>query len=354
MRRGQLPGALAAAGGLVAAGVGAGLALRRALISQELGHPDPYADEALGQLPGTVRAIAAEDGVPLHVLEGGRADAELTVVFVHGYVLSTACWHFQWRALADRARLVGLDQRGHGGSGRGARETATIDQLGRDLAVVLDAVVPTGPVVLVGHSMGGMTIMALADQRPEWFGSRIRGVALISTSAGRLAEVSLGLPAGIGAVAQRVVPWAIPRLGGQASLIDRRRQAGGTLGYWLTKRYSFGSDVSPTLVAFMQQMLNGTPFDVIADFYPAFDNHDKFAALGVLAGVETLILAGDRDLLTPADHSRDIARMLPGAQLLIVANTGHMVVLEQPGVVNQALEELVDRVEGRAAYRSSA
>ena len=51
---------------------------------------------------------------------------------------------------------------------------------------MLDAVVPDGPVVLVGHSMGGMTIVALAEQHPELFGDRIVGVALISTTAGGL------------------------------------------------------------------------------------------------------------------------------------------------------------------------
>ena len=47
--------------------------------------------------------------------------------------------------------------------------------------------------MLVGHSMGGMTIMALAEQRPELFAERVAGVALISTSAGEVGGA--GLPA---------------------------------------------------------------------------------------------------------------------------------------------------------------
>ena len=95
---------------------------------------------------------------------------------MHGYTLSMASWTFQRRTLAAElatanghrpdARLVFYDQRGHGASGRGHSENSTIEQLARDLAAVLESRVPRGPVVLVGHSMGGMTIMALAAAAP--------------------------------------------------------------------------------------------------------------------------------------------------------------------------------------------
>ena len=61
----------------------------------------------------------------------------------------------------------------------------TIDQLGRDLKAVIDAAAPEGPLVLVGHSMGGMTVMALADQYPELIRDRVVGVAFVGTSCGR-------------------------------------------------------------------------------------------------------------------------------------------------------------------------
>ena len=110
------------------------------------------------------------------VEEIGPPDAPLTVVFVHGYTLSMASWTFQRRTLAAElatanghrpdARLVFYDQRGHGASGRGDADHSTIEQLARDLEAVLESRVPRGPVVLVGHSMGGMTIMGLAALRP--------------------------------------------------------------------------------------------------------------------------------------------------------------------------------------------
>src|SRR5262249_59440907 len=112
---------------------------------------------------------------------------------------SLGTWHYQRLGLAEMEhpslRMVFYDHRGHGRSGRSPRERSTIDQLGDDLAVVLDEVVPTGPVALVGHSLGGMTIMALADRRPELFGGRVVGVALGCASTGQLARGTLWRPA---------------------------------------------------------------------------------------------------------------------------------------------------------------
>ena len=142
------------------------------------------------------------------------------MVFCHGFALTQETWHYQRRDLGDVGRLVFYDQRGHGRSGWGDREHANIDQLGRDLRRVVDAAAPTGPVVLIGHSMGGMTIMALADQAPELFGDRIVGVALLSTSAGKLAEVGFGAPA---AIARSGARHRVARTRGRPEATDARR-----------------------------------------------------------------------------------------------------------------------------------
>ncbi len=145
----------------------------------------------------TVSTVAVDDGVALRVEEVGEPSAPMTVVFVHGFCLHMGSWYFQRQDLPDctDARLVFYDQRSHGRSGRSSTGQCTIDQLDRDLAAVLRTVAPTGPVVLVGHSMGGMTIMALARQCPELFATRVAGVALISTAAAGLMPAVLRLGA---------------------------------------------------------------------------------------------------------------------------------------------------------------
>ena len=86
-------------------------------------------------------------------------------------------------ALGEQVRMVFYDQRGHGQSGDAPIETYTVEQLGRDLEIILRVMVPRGPVVLVGHSMGGMTVLSHARQFPANYGRRIVGAAIISSAA---------------------------------------------------------------------------------------------------------------------------------------------------------------------------
>ncbi|MEU9119765.1 alpha/beta hydrolase [Streptomyces sp. NPDC048506] len=280
----------------------------------------------------------------------GRRSATPTVVFSHGYCLSQDSWHFQRAALRGTVRTVHWDQRSHGRSARGhgqidGTEEVTIDLLGRDLKAVLDAAVPEGPIVLVGHSMGGMTVMALADQFPEYVAERVIGVALIGTSAGRLSEVSYGLPSMGMKAFHRLAPGVLRALGWQHEIVERGRRATADLFAGLIKRYSFGSpeQVDPGIARFGERLIEATPIDVVAEFFPAFAVHDKTEALVAYDAVPALVLAGENDLITPADHSRTIAEVLPDAELVCVAGAGHLVMLERPELVNEHLVSLVER-----------
>src|SRR4249920_1086542 len=306
---GRRAGLLGAAAGVIAGGAAIGLAVERYAVGRSFRRADTARDEPFGRLRGEPMYVIADDGVDLYVELNGPADADLTVVFVHGYALNQDAWHYQRGDLTDLGRLVFFDQRGHGRSMRGRPERSTIDQLGEDLYRVIDAVAGDGsPVVLVGHSMGGMTVLALADLYPELFGDRIVGVALLATSPGRLAEVTLGAPAYTGRILHRFAPGLFGALVKQAELVDRSRKAGSDLSYVLTKRLAFASDVPPSLVRFAADLLASTPIDVVADFFPAFDAHDKMSALPVLQRVETLVMVGASDLMTPEEHSGDIVR----------------------------------------------
>src|SRR5262245_33090982 len=189
--------------------------------------------------------VTASDGVRLYVEESGPPDAAVTLVFVHGFCMTADAWLFQRRGLADLGRTVCYDQRAHGRSGPSEPERCTIAQLADDLRRVLDDRVPTGQVVLVGHSMGGMTILGLAEACPELFGERIIAVALLSTSAGELPRLAFGLPAAVGAAARRVLPGMAVGLRHAPSLLERARWKGGTLSRTLTRRLGFGAAQAP-------------------------------------------------------------------------------------------------------------
>lgn len=345
-----------AAAGVAVAGAAVGLAAERYAVGRsfrkadELGEREPY-----GELRGTVVPVTTTDGIELHVEVDGpspraKAQPPVTVVFCHGLALNQDSWHFQRRDLTDLGRLVFWDHRGHGRSARGTAENATIDQLGRDLHAVLKATAPTGKLVLVGHSMGGMTVMALAEAHPQLFPDRVVGVALVSTSPGRLAEVTFGVPAAAGRMLRRAAPKALAALNRRPGLVERGRHLGGDIEFVITKRYSFATDVPPALVQFVSRMHDQTPLDVLAELFPAFDAHDKLDALDILNCVETLILGGEKDLMTPADHSREMVEQVPGAELVILPDAGHLVMLEHPDVVTEHLRDLVVRaLRGRAS-----
>jgi len=345
-RRAGLVGGIA---GAVAVGAAVGLAAERYAVGRARLAPDPEAGERFFELPADrVRSVRTDDGLTLHVEEVGPETAPLTVVFCHGYTMQMACWHYQRKAFAAEppGKVVFWDHRSHGRSQRAPKHSSTIEQLGRDLHAVLDACAPTGKVVLVGHSMGGMTIMALADQCPELFGERIVGVALVATSTGKLAEVTFGLPALFSGVNKRVLPYLTRGMQSRPAVFERGRRLGTDLAFVGARRVGFGPEASPAQVEFTERMIAATPSDVIADFYGTLIDHDKLAALPVLKKVETLVLVGSADVITPPDHSRTIAQQLPDAQLVVVEGAGHMVMMERHALVNLQLRALFRRAAG--------
>jgi len=284
--------------------------------------------------------VIADDGVPLHVEINGDPDAPVTLVMCHGYGLNRASWSFQRGALGAFARIVCWDQRGHGRSGYGARDGASIDQLGRDLHAVLDQTVPVGPVVLVGHSMGGMTIMALAAEHPELFGDRVLGVALVATSASSVVP-HLGVL--LNAVVHRVAGQAVRLLLPLIQLTHRlpcHRPAVRALA----RRFAFASEVSESAVDLLVDMVASTSPKAMAEVLPQFHSHDKRVALTALRHVTTLVLVGEKDFITPPGHSHAIAAELPEADLVVVPEAGHAVMLERPEVVTGWLLDLLDLV----------
>jgi pimeloyl-ACP methyl ester carboxylesterase len=333
-----LAGTVAALGGL-------------AVLVRRLSRRPPHAADH-GAPPPCSTTVLTDDGVRLHVEVDGPADAALTVVLVHGFTARLAEFDLQ-RDLLRRAghRVVLYDHRGHGRSAWGPAENATIDQLGRDLAAVLEQVVPEGPVVLLGHSMGGMTVMALARQRPDLVGTRVVGAFLLATSAGELVESgvvgrSVRLLRRLHLLGSylRVLRWWSP-------VLERFRARGTVAGRVFTRRYLFGLDDADdaALVSEVQRMLEETPLTVTAAFYPLFLAHDELASLRVLRSVPVTILCGTHDRLTPLTHSRRMAAELPDADLVVVPGAGHSVNVSRPEVVDEALLRLLARVDERLA-----
>ncbi|MFI5913432.1 alpha/beta fold hydrolase [Dactylosporangium sp. NPDC051541] len=342
--RKRTAGIIGALVGLAAAGVAAGVATERYIVRRSKNADDPYAEENFGVWRADEElTVTTEDGIDLHVevVDGPGP----TLVFVHGFCLDMGTFHFQRKYFEGKYRMVIYDQPGHGKSGRLKKGEYTIDSLGAGLKAVLEATCPDGPVVLIGHSMGGMTIMALAEQLPELFETRVAACVLISTSAGKLDTVTFGFPEVVARFRRPLLP--LVGLAGPISsaVIDRGRRASADLAWLLTRRYGFGTArPSPALVSYVETMNQTTSTEVIARYLRTLYTHSRLLVLGPLQSVPVLVVCGDKDYLTPLAHTYEITAVLPEAELVVVADAGHVVLLEHADEVNDAMDTFLTKV----------
>jgi len=289
------------------------------------------------------------DGVRLHVETCGPADASVTVVLLHGWCLDRRTWHHQIEALRERGdvRVVAYDARGHGHSGATRLRSATLNQLGADLAEVLRAYAAEGPVVLAGHSMGGMTIMEYAYAYPDEFAGRVAGLLFASTTAEGTTHTWYGLPfpvsrlfraaeqAGAGLLA-RCGAWRPHRAMLPALQPAIRWLLFGDSGFQ-------PGDLQVTLSAVSRASLRS-----IGGFRTSIGEQQRLETLAELGDVPAAVLVGDRDRLTPPPCAESIAEALPGTELTVLPGAGHMLILERPAEVSAALATLVTQAaEGR-------
>ncbi len=340
---GKKAGLMAGMAGLGAVGTAAGRSAAKAFRNRKF-IEDAYRGEDFALLEADRGCVVTTpDGVPLVVREVGPITAPLTVVFAHGFCQRMGAFHFQRAALAERwgeqVRMVFYDQRGHGQSGSASIKTYTVEQLGKDLETILQVMVPRGPVVLVGHSMGGMTVLSHARQFPENYGRRIVGAAIISSAAEGLPRSPLGEILNNPALeAVRFAARYAPKM------VHRTRGATRAALRPIIKTASFGdAAISRSLASFNEDMIHDTEVATLVAFLHALEVHDESAALPVLARIPTVIACGDRDLLTPVKHSEDMASALPDSLLVIVPGAAHLVQMERPDVINDALVRLVER-----------
>lgn len=310
--------------------------------------------------------VTTTDGVRLNVETIGPDDAPVTVLLVHGWTCSTRSWHNQVEGLPrilgpDAVRIVTYDHRGHGRSGAGPVGSQRIEQLADDLITVLDTVVGDGPVVYAGHSMGGMTLMALADQRPELFGSRIAAAALVSTTSGQASSGAFGIPNRFDSAAATFAPRAVNLVGAR---IERRAQrAGLTTRRVVSSRRAFelaaarlqrpalrqmvfGKKVDPAEVDLFLEDLAVVPGPSYGGFFEAILRHDGGHALKVLDQLPVEIMHGTRDRLLPPRHANRMAAQLPTARLWMYPGAGHMLMQERPRDVTHRLASLARKVRG--------
>lgn len=305
--------------------------------------PQPLTRRA-ADLDGHHVTVVADDGVPISVRTFGADGAPLTVVFAHGHCLHTESWSVLRELLRGAGsaeyRMVFYDHRGHGESGHADPTTYTIDQLAHDLDAVLRCVAPTGPVVLVGHSMGAMVVLAYTRLHPQNIGDRIAGIGLIAGAAGGLTEVGLGRLLNRYAVAslQRVVIRA-PRI-----MLASKRFSRWLLAPLLRETAAGTRRTDPRVASLATAILGETSLLTVSGFLGSLLTYDESRTLIHLRELPALVLAGSADLMIPFAHSVVLASQLGAAELVRIEGAGHSVILDCAEEVARGVTALLDRV----------
>lgn len=268
------------------------------------------------------RTVRTDDGAALNVVLDGPdpAEAAATVLLVHGWTLT----HHTWDQVVERLRaerpevaLVRFDLREHGRSTAGRAGLApSVRRLGDDVATVVRSVRPGGQVVLVGHSMGAMALMAWAARHLDEIGSRTAGVVLVGTAAR------------LGRTRSRALPWAMRAVGRVPATVRVPRLPGA-----VRRSRAWGPTADPALVRSSGRTEGWVRARSIGAWYGALVEHDEREALRHLASHRVSVVVGEHDRLTPPVLSERLADAVPGARLVRVPDAGHMLPVERPDVV---------------------
>jgi pimeloyl-ACP methyl ester carboxylesterase len=288
---------------------------------------DPCAPDECLPPKGRSLTVTTDDGAELAVTVAGHGP---TVVLAHCWTGGREVWApVAHRLLREGRRVVLYDQRGHGSSTVGS-EGFSIRALGADLRAVLETV-DGRDAVLAGHSMGGMTIQSLAAHHAGVLEERVAAIVLVSTAAS-----GVGRGRGLGdAVAARVV-------GSQVLA----RAMGSRAGHAMV-RGAVGSSVRRNHLVLTRDLFVACAPEARSGFLTAMQAMDLRRGIAAI-DVPTTVLVGTRDRLTPPGRARELVEAISDAELVIVDGAGHMLPLEAPDEVADAILTVVDSAAGAA------
>lgn len=282
------------------------------------------------------RRIVARDGTSLSVTEWSGPSTRRTVVFLHGLCLSHGAWSIQVRHVLRRfgadTRVIAYDHRGHGDSGPAAMNTYRIGQLAEDLDDVLDTLDVSGPLVLVGHSMGAMAALTYLSEGSR--AAEVAGLVLVATAAGGLAAQGVG---------RLLHSPALDPLTGLCARLPARagRVLTAPVRVVLEQVCALGGARSGALAAVVANALATTPLSTAVGFLASLRDFDATPHLDRITA-HTTILSGGVDRLTPPSLSREMAAAIPGAGHVHIPTAGHMLPQHESPAVNAAVTAAVE------------
>jgi pimeloyl-ACP methyl ester carboxylesterase len=251
-------------------------------------------------------------------LSSGEAATARAILLIHGSGVSAGYWVNQLRSLGEVFRVAAIDLPGHGKSD--PIPQASVEAYSETVARLLEAL-DTGPVLVVGHSLGGAVAIALAARRPHL----VTGLVLISSCA--------------------KLPWVdASRERWLACLPGPLRKI---LFFWMAQKLLFSASAPNHAVSLGMQELRACRAETIVQDFHAAQAMDLTRQATEL-DVPTLILCGSRDRLTPPTLSEHLGRLIPRSRLSLVEGAGHMLLLEAPERLNQEILTFAASLRGEA------
>ncbi|MEV0957024.1 alpha/beta hydrolase [Streptomyces sp. NPDC049951] len=282
--------------------------------------------------------MSLPDGAELTAYLDGPADAPVTLVLVHGLSVTADLWRLHTPPLAAQGvRVVRYDQRAHGQSTRGTAPIR-LGKLADDLSFLIDSCVPHGPLVLAGHSMGGMILQTLTTMRPDLL-PRIQGLLLISTPDGPVTTRP------VPGLRTRLLSWGRDLLAltctHAPAVVDAIRRRLPPSSPWALSTAAPESD-GPSAPIACRRGLHHTATRDIAAFWEALAIRGSRPVDGLRTlGPRLTLLAGSADVHVPAGHTQALARRLPQARFVLTDQATHTLPIHHPHAVVESLTNLL-------------
>lgn len=276
---------------------------------------------------GAGQVIGLSNGSDIYVEVLGRAEGP-TLILTHGWAMDSSIWHYAKLALGRSFRIIVWDLPGLGQS----KGPISLENFAANLGSLIEWA-GASKVVLVGHSIGGMTIQTLARDHPTLFVDRVAGVVLLNTTYTNPLKTMI-LPR-----LMQSIRWPLLEpvmrltilLEPLAWLSAWQSYLSGTAH--LANRVGFGKGVTRSQLNHVTLLATkNRPGNIEKGNLAMF----RWDASGAIArvGVPTLLLAGAVDIVTKPEASGDIAHQAPAVSLKVIQDVNHMGMLERADEYN--------------------
>ena len=264
------------------------------------------------------------DGAELACVDTGPTPGGKTVLLVHGFPLTHAVWNEQIAALGKQHRVIAPDLRGYGESTLGGwpqendASDARLARYAEDLAGLLDAL-GVERVVYCGFSMGGYIAWPFLDAHADQLEALVLADTRVIADDDAARATRLKMAAG-------VAEWGSARVAA------------------IMRPNLFGPNAPDSVVdATVQQIAAVEPRAIAASQHAMAARPDSTGRLASLA-LPTLVLVGEEDRISTTEEMRGFAAEIPGAEFVVIEDSGHLTPVEQAERFNAALLAFLERL----------